>query len=132
MPIVSQRSMRPWKLFAIAVCVFAAIIAYGIFGRIEDSRDADPSGRYYAVWSHQPYQYLPMIGVGTGSSCPCFVKIVDSSGRSFGEIPVLSMQVSNVDWTLSGAEIRLVGEWNLNTGTCFYWSEDQLTMIQVR
>jgi hypothetical protein len=124
--------MKPWKLLIIAACALAAVVAYGNLGRIEQSREADPLGRYFAVWSHQPYQYLPIVGIGTGSDSHCFVKIVDSGGRSFGEIPVVSMQVSGVEWTHTGAEIKLVGEWNLIAGSCFYWSQDQETKIQVR
>lgn len=128
----STKRYGPKSLFISAICLLVAIAAYGIFGRIEQSRKADPSGKYYAVWSHQPYQYLPIFGLGTDSDSHCFVKIVDAKGRSLGEIPVVMLQVAGVEWTGVGAEIQLVGEWNFASRSCFYWSEDQQTKIYVR
>ena len=124
--------MSPRNLLTIAAVLLVAIVVYGMCGRIEQSREVDPSGKYHAVWSHRPYQYLPFMGLGTDSDSRCYVEIVDHAGRSFGEIPVEMLQNAGVEWTGSGAEIKLVGAWNFSAGTCFYWSEDQNTRIRVR
>jgi hypothetical protein len=126
------QEMRIRYLALILASASIALVAYAFFGRIEQQRKPDPMGKYFAVWSHQPFQYLPFVGLGTDSDSPCFVKIIDTGGKSFGEIPVVSKQVSDVEWTHSGAEIKLVGEWDLVAGTCFYWSEDQERKIYVR
>ena len=124
--------MRFRTVIAVAICGLIFLGVYGVLGRIEQSREADPSGRYFAVWSHAPYRYLPLVGLGTDSDSPCLVKIVGDDGRNYGEIPVANMQLAGVAWKPSGAEIQSIGEWDFAAGTCFYWSEDQLGKISVR
>ena len=124
--------MKFWSVLTIAFCGFIALVIFGLVGRIEQSRESDPSGRYFAVWSHAPYQYLPIAGLGTGSDSPVYVKMIDRKGKNFGEIPVAMMQLADVEWRTSGAEIKLIGEWNFSAGTCFYWSENQMRKIRAR
>ena len=112
--------MRFRTVIVIAFSGLIALVAYGVFGRIEQSREADPSGRYFAVWSHAPYRYLPLVELGADSDSPCLVKIVGDDGRNYGEIPVASMQLAEVQWMPLGAEIKMIGGWDFAAGTCFY------------
>lgn len=110
----------------------AGLFWIGANHRTEHSRQVSPSGGYTAICSFK--SYLTSVGMTPGSSSdkPCFVKIVDSSGKNCGEIPVPMIHMAGVEWNDHGAEITLVGEWDFKQGTCYYWSEDQNSQIFVK
>lgn len=92
----------------------------------------DPTGRYKAIISF--YSYLSFIPMAPGSSSdkPCFIRIIDSHGNNFGEIPVPMIQLAReIEWTGDGAQITSIGEWDFDKKTCFYWNEAQNEKIHV-
>jgi hypothetical protein len=120
-------------LLAIFPCLAAAILVLA-FHRTEHSREKDPGGEYTAIWTYRTYHLINVFAVGRGSlsDYPCRVRIENSRGESMGEIPVPTISLSGVEWSSRGAEVRGVGEWDFSMGSCYYWSEDQMTQIYVR
>lgn len=120
------------KCLAIIIVVLAFLCVRAVTQRTVYSTQVDPSGNYTAVFSYRSYlSHIPM-PPGSSSDKPCFVKIIDRSGRGLGEIPVPMMQMADLEWTTNGAEVKLVGEWDFVQRTCYYWSEKQDRKIYVR
>lgn len=88
----------------------------------------DPTGEYTAIVSYRSYlSHIPMMP-GSSSDKPGFIKIIDSSGKNYGEMPLPMLQmVYDMSWTKNGAEVMsgLIGEWNFKEDTCWYWNEAQ-------
>lgn len=126
--------ITPKAIGIIALAVFTGLlVAFGLSHRtVVQPSVMDPSGRYTAICTYKTYLSLIPMTPGGSSDKPCFVKIIDSSGRNHGEIPIPSIQMAGVEWTPHGAEIKSIGEWDFSKGTCFYWSSDQTRRIDVR
>ena len=92
-----------------------------------------PNGEYSVVVTRKfIYNFIPT-APGDGSSAPCNVEIIDKEGSSMGRITVSpGYMVDDLVWTESGAEIKLVGEWNFKNETAYYWSEDQGHKVWVK
>ncbi|MBB5353360.1 hypothetical protein HNR46_003617 [Haloferula luteola] len=122
------------RVIIVAASLAAAVLAIvGFpFHRTEASREIDPTGRYTAIWSYPTYLSFVSMSPGSSSDKPCWVRMIDSRGQNLGEIPVPMLQMAGVEWRESGAEVRLVGEWDFDAGTCYYWSEDGESQVFVR
>ena len=109
----------------------AAVAGYLFLGTVEHSREPDPSGRYYSIISYRPYHYipLPIMFWGVHSDTPCFVEIQDTSGRSYGRVPLGSIQATEVRWDQNSAAISGQVLWDFASGTCSY--QDQETDREV-
>ena len=70
------------------------------------------------------YLPLPIWGWGVHSDTSSFVSIEDTNGKQYGEVSVPMQQMANVDWGTNSASITLIGEWDFNAETCYYWSSD--------
>ena len=80
----------------------------------------------WKVYGNSHFQNLLIIhpnAPGSSSDKQCFVKIVDSKMRNLGEIPVPMIQLAGIEWSNNKASIRMVGEWDFEKGTCYYWSK---------
>lgn len=124
--------MKNLPAIGIIAAATVILIGLGMTHRTEHSRVCDPTGRYTAICSYRTYLTLIPMAPGSSSDKPCFVKIVDSMGENYGEIPVPMIQMAGVEWHTNDANIRLVGEWDFIQRTCYYWSEDQNQKIYVR
>jgi hypothetical protein len=104
----------------------AAIAGYLSLGSVEHSRELDPSGKYHSIISYRPYHYipLPIRAWGVHSDTPCFVEIEDTSGRSYGRVPLGSIQAAEVRWEKSSATISGQVHWDFASGTCSYQDPD--------
>jgi hypothetical protein len=104
----------------------AAIAGYLSLGSVEHSRELDPSGRYRSIISYRPYHYipLPIRSWGVHSDTPCFVEIEDTSGRSYGRVPLGSIQSAEVRWGKNSAAISGRVLWDFASGTCSYQDPD--------
>jgi hypothetical protein len=113
----------------LALCTLALWAAFNI--RCEYSRDKDPSGRYIAIVSYKMYlSFLPM-PPGSSSDKACFVRIEGIDGTNYGEIPVPMLQLAAIEWTDTGAEIRVIGEWDFKNKRTYYWAENGNDRIYV-
>lgn len=112
--------------------VVAATVASYLFSREEVSRFSGPAGKYTVVISKRRYQSHVMRMPGQGSDAPGVVEIFDATGVSYGRVPVEMLQLADVRWTSSGAEIPLIGEWDFQRHTCWYWSRGQDRQVWVR
>lgn len=81
-----------------------------------------PSGKYDVTVSYRTYLSCLPGSPGSSSDKPCFVRIVGKDGKDYGEIPVPMLQMVDVEWLDQGASIKLVGEWDFERGSCYYWS----------
>lgn len=80
------------KLWIMTFLALAGLGIAGISHRTDFYRRHDPTGKYTAICSYRTYlSFLPM-SPGSSNDKPCFVKIVDSTGENYGEIPVPMMQ----------------------------------------
>ena len=117
------------------IIIFSAIIGLVLLGlqhRTIASVTADPSGQYLAVTSYKTYLSMLPMSPGSSSDKPCFVKILKKDGASLGEIPVPMLQMADIEWSTTGASIKLVGEWDFKLKTCYHWAEDGNTKIYVK
>lgn len=120
--------MTRFRKIAVLVISFAvALAAFDYFGRIEFDRESDPSGKFVMVVSHRPHHYLPLpiYRWGAHSDTPAFVEILDTDGKSYGEVPVPLTQSAEVRWEGATAMIPSIAEWDFSAGTCYYWNTDQ-------
>lgn len=111
------------------------VIAAGVYlrSRVEVIRLSSPSGDHTVVVSERRFETFLPRAPGDGRGAPGFVEIFDRNGSSCGRIPVPMIQFTDdLEWTPTGAAIRLVGEWDLQRHSCVYWSEDQDRQIWVR
>lgn len=69
---------------------------------------------------------------GSASDKPGYVSITRKDGKHMGEIPVPMLQLANVKWHASGAQIELIGEWDFAKDSCYYWNEAQDKKIYVK
>ena len=123
---VSQK-MRRRRIIALSTLLGLAVVAgYLFFGTVEHSREPDPSGRYYSIISCRPYHYipLPIMFWGVHSDTPCFVEIQDTSGRSYGRVPLGSIQAAEVRWDQSSAAISGHVLWDFASGVCSCRDQD--------
>jgi hypothetical protein len=116
--------MKLLRTFTALVLLLSALTYFCIHHRTEHSRTADPTGRYTAICSYSSYLSCLPMAPGLSSDKSCYVRIVDTAGQDYGEIPVPMIQLAAVTWQPTGAEIRNVGEWSFPEKTCYYWSED--------
>jgi hypothetical protein len=92
----------------------------------------DPSGRYLARITFSTFlSFIPM-SPGSSGDKPGFVEIFDRDGESMGRIPVPMLQLSNVQWTPTGAEVLMIGSWDFAKGECYYWTDMGNKKIYVR
>ena len=42
------------------------------------------------------------------------------------------LQLVDIEWSESGAAVKLIGEWNFDQKTCYYWSADGNRQIYVK
>lgn len=110
----------------------AGLIYFALQHRTVFSMTSDPSGKYQAIISYKTYLSMLPMPPGSSSDKPCFVKIVGKDGANYGEMPVPMIQMAGVEWSISGASVRLVGEWDFKAKKCFYWSEDGNKKIYVK
>lgn len=86
-----------------------------LFQEDEYLRVTSPDGKYTAIVTYRRYQALLPMGPGQSSDKPGFIRIEDSSGSNLGKIPLPMVQMAyDLEWTPTGAEIRLVGEWDFS------------------
>ena len=124
--IVSQKMSRRRIIVISTLLGLAAVAGYLFFATVEHSRESDPSGRYYSIISYRPYYYipLPIMFWGVHSDTPCFVEIQDTSGRSYGRVPLGSIQAAELRWDQSSAAISGQVLWDFDSGTCSYQDQD--------
>lgn len=91
----------------------------------------DPTGEYTAIVSYSTtiVSLFPAMPGQSGDK-PGFIKILNTRGKNFGEIPVSMIQNvfenRDIKWTNTGAYMTSEhGEWNFKNKTCFYWNESQ-------
>lgn len=124
--------MKRAKTLIASGTAIVGLIFFGLQHRTIDSVDADPTGQYRAVVSYKSYLSLLPMPPGSSSDKPCFVEILGSDGTSQGEIPIPMCQMANVQWSTNGASVPMIGEWDFERRTCFYWSHDGNTRIYVK
>src|SRR5690349_17997856 len=123
---------RAATIVVCALVAFIVVAALHLFSRTEVSRFSDPSGKYTVIVSKRRYQsYLPRMP-GQGGDAPGFVEILGPNRKSMGRVPIAMLQQVDVRWSSSGAEIRLIAEWDFVRHTCYYWSKDQERQIWVQ
>ena len=124
--------MKTFKNLVIVMVVLSGLLLIGVTHRTIHDKEVDPTGKYTAIVSYRTYLSLIPMMPGSSGDKAGFVKIVDVAGKSYGEIPVPMLQMAEIEWHASGAEIFLIGEWDFAKKTCYYWSEDQEHQIFVR
>ena len=122
-----MKLIRISLILIVLMLIFLAVTHKTVF-----RTETDPTGSYTAVVSFRTYlSFLPM-SIGGSSDKPGFVAIYDSQHVSMGEVPVPMLQLAEIEWSETGASIKLVAEWDFVNQTCFYWSEDETHRIYVR
>jgi hypothetical protein len=135
MSSMRQRTAKKAIAASLIIAAICLLVVSAIFHRTIASSEIDPTGTYAAEVSYRTfYSFVPM-APGSSSDKPGFVEIFkkDPSGKrtSLGRIPVPMLQLSGVKWFSSGAVVELVGEWDFEKRTCYYWSEDGNRKIYV-
>lgn len=128
---ILSKSVLPWLLSAGLLVVMLLVFALNHQTTFLELRD--PSGRYLARITFSTFlSFIPM-PMGSSGDKPGFVEIFDQNGESMGRIPVPMLQLSNVEWTPTGAQVMMIGGWDFAKGECYYWSEtDEKIMVRQR
>lgn len=126
-----RKSVLLWLLSALLIVVMLLVFALNHQTTFLELKD--PSGRYLARITFSTYlSFIPM-PIGSSGDKPGFVEIFDRDGESMGRIPVPMLQLANVEWTPTGAEVMMIGSWDFGKGECYYWSEtDEKIMVRHR
>ena len=126
---------KPMALVVVITIAIALLVGAAALHRTISSVNADPTGNYLAEVSYRTfYSFIPM-APGSSSDKPGFVEIFKQESNqkrvSLGRIPVPMLQMAGVEWMSQGAVVALVGEWDFEKRTCYYWSEDGNQKIYV-
>ena len=126
-----RKSIFLWLLSAFLLVVMLLVFALNHQTTFLELKH--PSGRYLARITFSTYlSFIPM-PIGSSGDKPGFVEIFDQDGESMGRIPVPMLQLANVEWTPTGAEVMMIGSWDFGKGECYYWSEtDEKIMVRQR
>ncbi len=126
-----RKSVLLWLLSAFLIVVMLLVFALNHQTTFLELKD--PSRRYLARITFSTYlSFIPM-PIGSSGDKPGFVEIFDRDGESMGRIPVPMLQLANVEWTPTGAEVMMIGSWDFGKGECYYWSEtDEKIMVRQR
>ncbi len=126
-----RKSVLLWLLSAFLLVVMLLVFALNHQTTFLELKD--PSRRYLARITFSTYlSFIPM-PIGSSGDKPGFVEIFDRDGESMGRIPVPMLQLANVEWTPTGAEVMMIGSWDFAKGECYYWSEtDEKIMVRHR
>ncbi len=106
--------------------LFISFSFFLFLSKSEYKRLIDPTGRYTAIISIDTFWSSWTSPPGSSRDKPCTVKIINTkTGFNYGEIPVEMLQLVEIIWAESSARIKLVGEWNFEKKSCWYWSNNQ-------
>lgn len=99
--------------------------------KVEYIKIASPDEKYFARVTYNFYQsILPIMPGGSGDKSG-HVTIFSKSGKSFGTIPIDMLSMAReIEWTSTGASIKLVGEWDFVNKQISYWNKEQTKLIK--
>lgn len=114
----------------IAFCI-TYFICHVILPRTISRTFQDPTGEYTLVISYRSFwSHIPTMPGDSGGK-PGFMKIVDSKGKNYGEMPLVMIQLgpynaNEIKWTEHGASMSstAIVEWNFKENSCWYWDMD--------
>jgi hypothetical protein len=111
------------------VLIMAGAAALWAFSKEEVRRFKSPDGQHDCVITRYRYESITPRFPGQGSDYSCFLSIYEGA-RHCGTIPIpIAWMVDDLSWEGTGASLTAVGEWDFQSQTCHYWSEDQETRI---
>lgn len=123
------------KVLLIALLIFTGLIAllFLAFNHKTSTYEVnDPTGSYVAKYSARTFYSLIPMPLGSSGDKPGFVEIFNKSGDSMGQIPIPMFQLGAVNWTATGANVQMIGEWDFVNGSCYYWDETDTKKIFVK
>jgi len=102
-----------------------------MFTPVEIRRFNDPTDTYTVIVSARRYQQYVSVMPGDGGGTPGFITILDEEGDSRGRMPIPMINMADgIEWTPTGANIKLVGGWDFEQGTCACWNKRQDKIIR--
>lgn len=114
------------SLFVIFCAIVFTWVGAEALREVEGRSDTDPSGKYRAVVTFRNYESWLGKAPGDSSGKPGFITIYGPRGESYGMIPVgVIAQLSDLQWTDTGARIPAHCEWDFDGGTYRYWDASQ-------
>ena len=128
-----MKSRSRKKILAVAALIVVIIAGGGavwLFHEDEYLRINSPDGKYTAIVTCRRYESLLPTSPGGSGDKAGFIRIESSGGINFGKIDVpMVLMASDLEWTSTGADLKLVGEWNFPTKEYRYWNEAQTQEI---
>lgn len=105
-------------------------IIYLLISQVEYARFHDPTGQYEVVLTYSKlYHFVPAVP-GQGSDMSGNIDIYDRDGNFCGGDTLDFVRDGHrIEWTEHGASLQFVGEWDFETGTYTYWSDDGKDLI---
>jgi hypothetical protein len=111
-------------LIVLSVIVLVLVIAgITLFQEVVYRKIPSADGRYIAVVTYRRYEaWRPTLPGHSGDKAG-FISIYDSAGVQYGRMPIPMVSMgAELEWTLAGAELKCVGEWNFSSRTCRIWN----------
>ncbi len=132
--MVNKRVHRRLLVWMLSACLLVVMmLVFALNHQTTFLELTDPSGRYLARVTYSTFRSFIPMPPGSSGDKPGHVEIFDRGGRSMGRIPVPTLQMSNVEWTPTGAEVSMIGSWDFAKDECYYWSEtDEKIIVRTR
>lgn len=103
------------KSVLIAAVLIICIITFSAFRALEYDRSLSPDGNYVAVARYHAFRaWIPMMPGSSGDK-PGWITLSTKDGRHIASesLDMVSF-IEEIYWTDDSAEIRSVGQWQLN------------------
>jgi len=114
----------------IALVFVISMTVVWLFHEEDCFRIASSDGRYTAIVTCRHYTDLMGCFPGQAGDKAGFIRIEGADGVKFGRIPIpMVWMAREIEWTSTGAKLKLIGEWNFLTKEYRYWNKAQTQEI---